>query len=319
MKKVLAKRESLFIKSIRLVRQYKNTIKLTSYLTSIFAFILFVLNFLTQYSTSNPILPWVWVLPVIVGFFLLVYYYKIGLMVLFDFLFLVSFYALYVFSQYAAQGIFLSQSLSSVYIFLVLSLTYYLIVIFAYSFFKYIVLDYAKSLFEKADISFRRLGQFYALNIIIAGIFFMIMILANFLLASIKLQYRPFVFIALAGPYLLFLYVLLNMSHSLFYQGASFKGSLKKGFKITFTKIRVYRETILIMILFALLLWLLFFGSGYLIRLAASKNYGMYLAYYAYFKQASIIIFDIAFYLVIFINRISFYAIAREWQNERFK
>ncbi|MBI2659968.1 hypothetical protein HYX07_02305 [Candidatus Woesearchaeota archaeon] len=237
---------------------------------------------------------------------------KAGYIILFDLLFLASIYILQVLSQYAAQGIFLSQNLSSVYIFIAISLIYYLIVIFSYSFFKYIVLDYINSLFEKAGFSFRRLGQFYSLNIVIAGIFFAIMILANFLLASIKLQYRPFVFIALAAPYLLFLYMITNVSHSVFYQGTSIKESLKKGFAALFTKIRVYRETILIMILFALLLWLLFYGSGYLIRLLASKNYGLYLTYYAYFKQASVILFDIVFYLIILVNRISFYSLARE-------
>ena len=82
-------------------------------------------------------------------------------------------------------------------------------------------------------------------------------------------------------------------------------------FKITFTKIKAYRETISIMILSALVLWLLFFGSGYLIRLLASKSYSLYLTYYAYFKQASTVIFDIVFYAVILINRISFYSITK--------
>ena len=75
---------------------------------------------------------------------------------------------------------------------------------------------------------------------------------------------------------------------------------------------KVYRETILIMILLALVLWLLFFGSGYLIRLIGAKNYSLYLNAYAYFKQASIIVLDIVFYLAILVNRISFYSITKE-------
>lgn len=237
---------------------------------------------------------------------------KTGLIILFDILFLVSFFGLQTLSQYFAQGIAIPATASSVLIFLIFSLIYYLIVLFAYSFFKYTILDFIKSLFEMSEFSFKRLGKFYLLNIIIATVFFTIMILANFLLASIKPQYRPFVFIFLAIPYFLFLYVITNTSHSLFYEGSLIKDSLKKSFKITFTKMKVYRETILIMILFALLLWLLFFGSGYLIRLLASKNYNLYLNVYAYSKQISIIVFDIVFYLVILINRISFYAIVRE-------
>ena len=165
---------------------------------------------------------------------------------------------------------------------------------------------------DESEFSFRHLGKFYSLNIIIAGIFFAVMLTANFLLASIKQTYAPFVFIFLAIPYLLFFYIIINTSHSLFYEGASIKESIKKSFRITFTKMKIYRETILVMIIFGLLLWLLFYGSGYLIRILTSKNYSLYLAAYSYFKQASIIAFDVALYLIILINRISFYAVIRE-------
>lgn len=236
---------------------------------------------------------------------------KTALMILFDVLFLVSVFALNTLTKYFAQSLVVPTTLSSAFVFIAFSLIYYLIGLFAYSFFKYSVLDSIKSLFEKAEFSFRRLAQFYSLNIVIAGIFFAIMLSANYLLAGIKPEYRPFVFIFLATPYLLFLYVVLNISHSLFYEGASIKESVKKSFRITFTKIKVYRETILVMILLALILWLLFFGSGYLIRLLASKNYNLYLSTYSYFKQAAVIAFDLVFYLIILINRISFYDMVR--------
>ncbi len=237
---------------------------------------------------------------------------KTGLIILFDVLFLVSILGLYNLFNYFAQSLALPTTLASAIIFIIFSLIYYLIILFAYSFFKYSILDFIKSLFERTEFSFKRLGQFYSLNIIIAGIFFAIFIVFNFILANIKANYQPFVFVFLAVPYLLFLYVITNTSHSLFYQGFSIKESLKKSFKITFAKIKVYRETILIMILFALLLWLLFLGSGYLVRFLASANYNLYLSTYAYFKQASIIVFDVIFYLIILINRISFYALVRE-------
>ncbi|MBI2542275.1 hypothetical protein HYV80_06205 [Candidatus Woesearchaeota archaeon] len=245
---------------------------------------------------------------------------KTGYIILFDVLFLASVFscvfALQSMTRYLSNYVPFPQSPSAIYVFLALSVAYYLIffliLLFAYSFFKLIVLDYTKSFFETTEFSFRRLWQFYSLNIILAGISLAVMLAANFILAGIKIQYRPFVFISLAVPYFLFLYIILNVSHSLFYQGASWKGSAVNGFKITFTKIKVYRETILIMILAALLLWLLFIGSGYLIRLAYSKNYSLYLSMYAYFKQASVILFYIVLYFVVLINRISFYSIIRE-------
>ena len=239
---------------------------------------------------------------------------KTGLMILFDMLFLVSVFALNKLIQYAAPFLIgtAAPTTASAILLIVFSLIYYLIVLFAYSFFKYSILDYIKSLFDKAHFSFKRLGQFYLLNIIIAGIFLAIMLAANYVLASIKQAYAPLVFIFLAVPYLLFLYVIVNISHSLFYKGASIKESVKKSFTITFTRIKVYRETILIMVLFALVLWFLFFGSGYLVRLLASKNYDLYLNAYIYFKQAAIVVFDLALYLIILINRISFYSITKE-------
>ena len=241
---------------------------------------------------------------------------KAGLMILFDALFLVSVFGLQTLFRYAAQSsgisIAMPKTTATAFIYIAFSLLYYFIALLAYSFFKYCVLDSIKSLFERADFSFKRLGKFYSLNIMIAGIFFAAMIALNYLLASIKQAYQPFVFIFLAVPYSLALYIVINTSHSLFYEGSSMKESLKNGFSITFTKIKIYKEVILVVILSALALGLLFFGSGYLVRLIASKNYNLYLTAYSYFQQASIIVFDVVFYLVILINRVSFYSTTRE-------
>jgi len=65
-------------------------------------------------------------------------------------------------------------------------------------------------------------------------------------------------------------------------------------------------------ILLALVLWLLFFGSGYLVRVIGAKNYSLYLNAYAYFKQASIIVLDLVFYFAVLVNRISFYSITKD-------
>lgn len=236
---------------------------------------------------------------------------KAGMMVLFDAMFLVSVLALNILGNYLANGLAMPSAFASSVAFIVFSLAYYLIVLFAYSFFKYGVLNFIKSLSEKADFSLKRIGQFYSLNIIIAGIFFTAMLAANFILAGIRQAYAPFVFIFLAVPYLLFLYVIINLSHSMFYQGASAMDSVKKSFAAAFAKMKVYRETILSMIIIGMFLWLLFYGSGYLVRVFTSKNYSLYLSAYAYFKQVSIAVFYIASYIVILINRVSFYSITR--------
>ena len=237
---------------------------------------------------------------------------KFGLMILFDALFLASAFALNKLSSYFAKSLILFQSLSGIIIMIVFSLMFYLIILFVYSFFKYCILDFTKSLFSKTAFSFKRLGQFYASNIVITGIFFAIMLLLTYILSNIKISYQPFVFFILTVPYLLFLYIIINASHSLFYDGSSMKDSIKKGFKITFSNGRIYKELILIMVLAVLILLILFLGSGYLIRVLVDKNYNLYLSIYAYFKQLSIITFDIVLYFVILINRISFYSLVKE-------
>lgn len=235
---------------------------------------------------------------------------KAGLMILFDLMFLASTFALLRLNNFFAQSIIMPKTVTVTFVLLItFSLIYYLLVLFVYSFFKYSILDFIKSLFDETEFSFKRLGQFYSLNIITAGIFFAVMLLFSFLLMGVKELYRPFVFVVLATPYLLFLYVIINISHSLFYQGNSVKETIKKSFNIAFTKIRIYRETILAMILFALLLWILFSGSKYLLQ---NYAYQFSLANSRYINQIYIIIFDLAFYFVVLINRISFYAIIRE-------
>lgn|SRR3989338_4555753 len=237
---------------------------------------------------------------------------KIGLIILFDVMFVIAAFSLNKILQFFSESIFISQPLWSIAAFITLSLLYYLLMILAYSFFKYLVLDYTKTLFEKSAFSFSRLAQFYKLNVVIAGILFAAIVLFELILKYLQPQYRPWVFIAVAVPFLVLLYVLVNSAHSSFYNGSSIKQSINYGFRVTFTKLKAYRETILIMIFFALLLWLLFLGAGYLVRLLSSKNYSMYLSIYSYYKQITIMIFDIIFYLVILINRITFYAIIKE-------
>ena len=112
-------------------------------------------------------------------------------------------------------------------------------------------------------------------------------------------------------PIFILLYLVLNLSQSLFYEGASIKKSIKESFRIPFAKIRNSMELALLILLSVLLLGLLLLGSGYLIRLVAGRNYLLYLNLYAYFRQISIASFYLVFYMAIFINRVSFYQITK--------
>ena len=236
---------------------------------------------------------------------------KIGVMILFDALFIISYFSLKKFFEYFSQTISLATS-SSIFIFFALSSVYYLSILFMYSFFKYIILDYVKSLFGKSRFSLDRLGYFYLLNLVMGGIFLAVLLLLNFMLINIKQNYAPFVFIFLAVPYILFLYITINITHSNFYEGCSIKNSIKSSFGAVFAKIKSYGETIFALITLASLSWLLFLAGNYLLMAVASKNYSYYLTSYSSFKQASVIFFDAIFYLLLMINRISFYAVIKE-------
>ncbi|MBI2655344.1 hypothetical protein HYX06_02875 [Candidatus Woesearchaeota archaeon] len=235
---------------------------------------------------------------------------KVGLMVLFDISFLASFYyILPLLLSYTAGAVLWPQSGAFIYAYLLFDFIYRLLQIFVYSFFKYSVLDFIKSLFQKTEFSFRRLGQFYLLNIILI---FPLFITFNFVLGGIKEAYRPYFFIITGIPIFLFLYAILSLAHSFFNEGNSLKNSLRKSFSLTFGNMKSYRETIGAIILAFLVLGLLFLIAGYLIRVSTSGNYLLYLKAYAYFKTSAIIIVNAVIYFIILINRILFYSAARE-------
>jgi len=79
-----------------------------------------------------------------------------------------------------------------------------------------------------------------------------------------------------------------------------------------FFDILLHLATILVILIAAILLFVVFFGIGHLVNFLASKNYYLYLRVYSYFANISLLIQFLAFYFVILLNRISFYAITLE-------
>ncbi len=234
-----------------------------------------------------------------------------GMMALFDALFLVSLFGLQMLFNYFAQFLVIPSQLTAMaFFYIALTSIYFLVILFAYSFFKYGLLYSVKSLFDKTEFSFNRLWRFYLLNIAL-----ILPAFASFsiLLESIKESYRPSIFIAMGIPLFILLYLVTNLSQSFFYEGLSIKKSVRKSFAVAFTKIKDCAELILLIGFSVMLLGLLLLGSGYLVRLAADRNYMFYLNLYGYFRQASIISFYLVYYSAISINRISFYQITKKF------
>ena len=97
---------------------------------------------------------------------------RAGLMILFDALFLASFFGLQILFRYFStqfQFLVFPTSLTAFMLYIFLTLIYFLVILFTYSFFKYGVLDSIKSAFGRTEFSFNRFAQFYFLNIIISG------------------------------------------------------------------------------------------------------------------------------------------------------
>lgn len=235
-----------------------------------------------------------------------------GIIFLFDLMFLVSFLTMQKLSSYSAQAIVPYINANPLLLLFVLSSIYYLILLFVYSVFKFSVLGFIKSLFAKSRSSFREFWKFYVLNLVIALVFLAVMLALDYILANLKPDFAPYVFLVMAIPYALILYAVVNISQSLFCHGNTLAASLKKGFAITFTKTKRYRETVLAMIISAAALWIIFLGIGYIIQVSTSANYALYLKTYSVFGEALKWAISIVFYFLIFINRISFYRITQD-------
>ena len=235
---------------------------------------------------------------------------KTSLMVLFDVSFFLSFYyVLPLIASYSVQGIAVLQGSSFLAAYLVFSIVYTMLVIFAYSFFKYCVLDFVSSMLEKRLFSFRRLFAFFLLNIVL---YLPVFLAFSFILDSIREAYRPYFFFAVGVPFGILLYLIVNISNSIFYHGASIRRSLKGSFRIIFSGFKSCSGTILPIIIAAVILALFLWVAGSAVSLLFAGNYFLYLRAYSYFTSAGIVLTSAVFYLVLLVNRISFYSIAMD-------
>ena len=182
-----------------------------------------------------------------------------------------------------------------------------------YSFFKYTSMIYLQQFFSKKKNSYSMFLNFFFLNFIIGSIFFIILAVFDILLSSLQDAYRPYFFLIIVFPYFLYLYFAINISHSSYFSGKNFIGSLKNGFFGIFLEFKKYlmiiiRTAVIVAALFALL-WVL----GKIIQSFATSNYQFYQAIYYYFQIFTIIIFYVVAYLLIFLNRIEFY---KNWHKK---
>lgn len=194
---------------------------------------------------------------------------------------------------------FLTENASSSTLIALLALTlmYYGILILVYSFFKLAVLDSIKSMLKKSEFKIKRIWRFFLLNGILFLIFTILLFILGYALQSVNEQSIIIAFTTIVVPMGLLFYVLLNLSHSMFYEESSIKISLIGAFK-NLIKPKPYFILLQSIIVLAVLLILLNF------------------AYIGFPNQVALTIaFEILLYMLFFINRVSFYKVALNVKN----
>lgn len=207
----------------------------------------------------------------------------------------------------------LETSAVTITIYLILTLLYYLALVFVCSFFKYLILNSIKSLFKKTELSFVNLKKFYLLNLLIFIVFFMAFLILNsvFLLGA-KQEYAPYIFLIVNLPLILITYIFMNISHTLFSE--SEKPIIKEITKKTFdaiTKIKSYIGIFLTNIIAIIIYFTLFYFIGLILKNTLFKGYLASVKYYNIYTIIFSVITTAFFYFIIFFNRIYFYNIIK--------
>ena len=175
---------------------------------------------------------------------------------------------------------------------LLLSVLYYAVLLLGYSFFKLCVLGLVKSAAEKSVFEFGKLGKFYLLNLGIFSAILTVSILVGSVLASAKESFAIWV-IGIAGvPYMITVYIFMNIAHSAFAQRYSIKESFKEGLR-HIKNLRAYTGIIIPSIILAAVL---------------SLPYSFLYARTSLAAGAVLLgVFEGLAYILFFINRIGFY------------
>ncbi len=193
---------------------------------------------------------------------------------------------------------------------LALIVVYYLLVLLLYSFAKFFILTLIKGMKSPDPVQFERFLPFYGLNVMLMGIFFAIMLSIAYIFAALKQPYEIAGFMFLVIPYLLMLFVVLNLSHSMFFarnEGAW--KSISSGFKFAFGSMKKYGFVIGWNVVFALIFVIVLFIPGLLIR-SFAESPALYASMYEYFTMFTSAFSMVMIYVMALFSRTAFYLIA---------
>ena len=185
---------------------------------------------------------------------------------------------------------------------------YYIAVLFVISFFVYTIMHYIINFFERKTISYSRFGEFFSLNITLAGIFVSLLLLFIYIIDGVKQQYQIPAFFAMAFVFIATLYSTISISHSCFFAGDGWKASVKKGIVLSFTGIRKNWDMVLTPFAAAAAMWAVYFAVAKLIELLSSINFTFFIKVYYYFSLTAPYALFFLMLMLLNVNRISFYS-----------
>ena len=247
---------------------------------------------------------------------------KIGLILLFDVLFILLIYNLR-FVSANVNGWFFVQfykinSALRIASILLLAIIEILALVAIYSFFKYLVLVNVNEIFKKTELRLNRFFSFLKLNWIIASpmtILYMVLSIAILTYLGKKavsgvsspsaFLFPLLVIIVIIVVLLIYLYTLLNLAHNIFLKEKSLKKMIKQTFisSFKFDTYRIYWHNIKILLVFSVSL-LIFYAFMKLFILTSITDY---LKYGGIYRNGLYLIAFIAGYFLLLFNRINFY------------
>lgn len=232
-------------------------------------------------------------------------------MLLFDAMFLLSIY-----SANKIVGVFSEGRIILPIYALAYMAVYFLIFVALYSFFKYSILHFIKSMFEKDVLDFDNFGKFYLLNIILLFVFAIIFLLLSAIVPLIIAQdYQKLILRIMLILFLFFSYAILNLCHSYFINKKKIRCSLSSAFNSAFKKLPSYMPVFLGSMFFLVIYFLIYMLIGYILKYTLfSKPVPLHYntLYNLVFSIATITVF----YLINAFNRIYFYLILQKTKGE---
>ena len=188
----------------------------------------------------------------------------------FDILFFAVLYFIFIFinrffPQTPAEVQQAFGQMNPILIVLILVVLYFFIPVIAHTYFKYLSLNSVVSFFKKTKLSYSRIKEFFALNIILYAILLLIFTMLSFAIVGVKESILGNTAITVGIIYFIFSYTLIQISHSLFALGFKVRKVFQNNFYLTFTGIPAHVKVFLIDFIVIIAYFLFYYIIGNII------------------------------------------------------